>query len=246
MLVVKDLRGFQPVIVTKSGEVVARDGRYEARRDQPTPAFDNTVHIDSLTEAAFELRPTGEECPVIGIIPDSIVTRHESCGVCVDPSTKCWTFDADRDLSLIACIERHQATGRIGLGLVRGFRFRQDGALGSSVAHDAHNLVITGTNPADMLACAHALQEMGGGLVAVSNGAPMARLPLEAGGLMSTRDAATVRRQLDKVNEAARSLGCPLPAPFATLSFLCLSVIPELRITDRGIFDVAKQQILTV
>ena len=106
------------------------------------------------------------------------------------------------------------------------------------MAHDAHNLVIVGTNSRDMLTCAMALRDAGGGLVAVSDGSVSALLPLDVGGLISSADFRSVRRQLDEVTQAARDLGCRLPAPFGTLSFLCLSVIPELRLTDRGVFDV--------
>ncbi len=246
LFVVQDLTDFEPHTVIKSGEVVARNGQYEAKRDQPRVTFENTVRLGALDETAFELRPSGERCSVIGIVPDNIVTKHESCTVRLDPSTRQWVFDAEQDVSLIACIERHLATGRVGVGLVRGFGFRRAGALGSSVAHDAHNLVVAGTNAADMLICARALEEMGGGFVVVSDGSVVARLPLGVAGLMSTQGFRSVRRQLDEVTEAARSLGCPLPAPFGTLSFLCLSVIPELRITDRGVFDVVRQKAITL
>jgi adenine deaminase len=130
----------------------------------------------------------------------------------------------------------------MGLGLVSGFGFRRHGAIGSSVAHDSHNLVIAGTNAADMLACARAIEDTGGGFVAAAGGVIMAMLPLPVAGLLSTEPAEEVRRQLRAVREAARELGCPLATPFGTLSFLPLSVIPELRITDQGLFDVGRQE----
>jgi len=246
LFVVQDLADFTPHMVIKDGKVVARDGQYEVQEDRPAVAHENTIHLGTLDETDFELRPSGDRCPLIGIVPDSIVTKHESCAIRIDPSTKQWVFDPERDVALIACIERHRATGRIGVGLVRGFGFRRDGALGSSVAHDAHNLVVAGTNPRDMLVCVRVLAEMGGGLVVVSAGSVVARLPLAVAGLISTEHFQTVRGQLDQVTQAAQSLGCPLPAPFGTLSFLCLSVIPELRITDRGVLDVTKQQIIAL
>lgn len=246
LFVVQDLTDFEPRTTIKDGQVVARHGQYEAQEDRPMVGYENTVRLGPLEETDFELRLSGDRCPVIGIVPDNIVTKHDSCAVRVDPSTKRWVFDPKEDVSLVACIERHRATGRVGVGLVRGFGLRRAGALGSSVAHDAHNLVVAGTNPGDMLVCAHALKDMGGGFVVVSCGSVVARLPLEVMGLVSTQDYPTVRRQLDEVTEAARSLGCPLPAPFGTLSFLSLSVIPELRITDRGVFNVASQQVVTL
>lgn len=244
LLVVQDLTGFKPHTVIKNGQIVARTGAYEAEERQPAVTFENMVRLAQLDEGDFELRPNSDQCPVIGIIPDNIVTRHESCSVRVDPATKRWVFDPDRDVSLVACAERHRATGRVGIGLARGFGFRRAGALGSSVAHDAHNLVMAGTNPGDMLACVRVLEEMGGGFVVVSAGSVLARLPLQVAGLVSTQDFPTVRRQLGEVTKAARSMGCTLPAPFGTLSFLSLSVIPELRITDHGVLDVVGQRLV--
>jgi adenine deaminase len=244
LFVAEGLTDFAPHTVIKDGRIVARDGRCEMQSRRPTVAFENTVHIGPLDETAFELRPRRAQCPVIGIVPDNIITKLESHSVCLDAATKTWVFDPQQDMALVACIERHRATGRVGVGLVRGFGLRHKGALGSSVAHDAHNLIIAGTSPKDMLSCAHALEETGGGLVVISDGSMAARLPLQVAGLVSVEDFHTVRRQLDEVTEAARSLGCALPAPFGTLSFLGLSVIPELRITDRGVLDVTKQQII--
>jgi adenine deaminase len=179
---------------------------------------------------------------VIEIVLDQIITRRTARSVRrVDGL---WAFDPERDVLLIASIERHRASGRIGLGLVSGFGLTHDGALGSSVAHDSHNLVIAGTNPGDMLVCARALAEHGGGFVVVAAGHVQAMLPLPVAGLLSEGDADQVCRQLEDVNRAAHALGCPLDAPFGTLSFLALPVIPELRITSQGVFDVLEQQFL--
>jgi adenine deaminase len=179
---------------------------------------------------------------VIGIIPGQIVTRHET-----RPTRRqegCWLFNPERDVVLVASIERHRATGHIGLGLVSGFGLRREGALGSSVAHESHNLIVAGTNARDMLVCVRSLQESGGGFVVAADGAVQARLPLPIAGLLSTDNADTVCRQLHEVYEAAGALGCSLASPFGTLSFLALPVIPELRITDQGLFDVRFQQFL--
>ncbi len=177
---------------------------------------------------------------MIEVVPDQIVTRRTPRSV--RRVNGHWAFDPERDILLIASIERHRASGRIGLGLVSGFGLTHDGALGSSVAHDSHNLVVAGTNARDMLACVRALAEHGGGFVAASGGTVRALLPLPVAGLLSLQDADTVCRQLDEVNHAAHALGCPLEAPFGTLSFLALPVIPELRITAQGVFDVREQR----
>src|SRR5262249_3141381 len=143
-------------------------------------------------------------------------------------------------------VERHRATGRVGLGLVSGFGLRRAGALGSSVAHDSHNLILAGTNAADLLACARALADSGGGFLASARRPVQAHLPLPIAGLLSGRPAGEVSRQLEEVRGAARALGCELPCPFGALSFLALPVIPELRITTRGLWDVRRQRFVTL
>ncbi len=240
LLVVDDLREFRSRIVMHAGQIVARDGKYLSQAPPPEIPRENTVHLGSLTESNFDLQLTAEETPIIVALADQIVTNRES--VRLGRVGHTWRFDPKDDFALVASIERHRATGQVGLGLVRGFHFQRHGALGSSVAHDSHNLVIAGTHPRELLRCAQALQEMGGGFVVVAEGKVVARTLLEIAGLMSRADAATVCRQMDEVHRAARKLGCPLPSPFGTLSFLALSVIPELRITDQGLFDVVRQE----
>ena len=239
LVVVDDLSGFQPAFVIKGGDVVAREGRYESEAAPPIP-FENTVHLPDLEPAAFTLPLAAEQADVIGIVPDQITTRHEVRSVHRDGGH--WSFRPEHDVVLIASIERHRATGDVGVGLVSGFGMRRRGALGSSVAHDSHNLIIAGTDPRDMVVCARALAESGGGFVVVQEGRRSAHLPLPVAGLLSTEPAEAVCSQLLHVRKAARELGCPLTCPFGTLSFLALSVIPELRITDQGLFDVVEQE----
>ncbi len=245
LVVADDLTEFGVSLVIKNGDVVARGGRYlgETAPDEIRP--DNTVHLPALDESAFVVSAApsdgGGVSPVIGIVQDQIITRHLSRPV-NRSENGLWAFDPDVDMAMIASIERHRASGSIGLGFVEGFCFRRHGALGSSVAHDSHNLIIAGTNPTEMLVCARALAETGGGFVVATGGAIAGRLPLPVAGLLSTSDAETVCRQLIEVRQAARALGAELPCPFGTLSFLALSVIPELRITDQGLYDVVSQR----
>jgi adenine deaminase len=242
LVLVDDLIDFRVRVVIKDGQVAARDGQCAGGRPAPVLNHENTVHLPPLDEATFRLPLSAETCPVIGIVPDQIVTRRTMRSVRrVDGD---WAFDPERDILLIASIERHRASGRIGLGLVSGFGLTHEGALGSSVAHDSHNVIIAGTNPSDMLICARALAEHGGGFVVASQGLVQAMLPLPFAGLLSIDSVDVVCRQLEEVDRAARALGCPLDAPFGTLSFLALPVIPELRITTRGVFDVLEQQFL--
>ncbi len=159
LVLVNDLKNFHVNAVIKNGKVAARDGRCLDHGAAPRIEVENTIHLPPLDERAFCLALSEEECPVIEIVPDQIVTRHTLRSV--RSAHGQWAFDPERDVVLIASIERHRASGRIGLGLVGGFGFTRHGALGSSVAHDSHNLVIAGTNPGDMLVCARRLRKRG-------------------------------------------------------------------------------------
>jgi adenine deaminase len=242
LVAVEDLVRFVPHLVLKDGRVIARAGAFVV--DVPPPPFPhtNSIHLAALDASAFRLPLRNATVPVIRIVPGQIVTRSETRTVRVVDGR--WAWDAADDVLLIASIERHRATGYIGLGLVSGFGLKHEGALGSSVAHDSHNLIVAGSNPRDMLACVRALAETGGGFVAASGGEVKARLPLPIAGLLSTESGDVVCRQLSEVHAAARSLGCELAAPFGTLSFLALPVIPELRVTDTGLFDVVGQSVV--
>jgi adenine deaminase len=236
------LRAFRPNVVFKDGQVAARDGQYvgpSARHPLPDA---NTVHLPILSEVAFRLRLGQETVPVLHIQPGSLITRKELREVRVEEGV--WTFDADRDVVLLASIERHRASGQIGLGLAAGFGFRKQGALASTVAHDSHNVITAGTNPRDMLVAVRALGEMGGGFVTVRDGAVQARLPLPFAGLLSKAPWESVEAGLGEVEAAAEELGISVPCPFGILSFLALSVIPEIRLTDQGFWDVLAQEFL--
>jgi adenine deaminase len=240
LAVVDDLAGFRVRMVIKGGVVVARDGRYLAEGRPPAVAAQNTVKVGPLGEEAFRLPLSGEHCPVIGIQPGQLVTKRLTLPVRRDAGQ--WAFDPERDVALLASVERHRATGSVGLGLVQGLGLRRPGALGSSVAHDSHNLIVAGTNERDLLCCVRALEEAGGGWVAVTGGEVRAMLPLPVAGLMSTAGAEEVCRGLGELHRVTAALGCGLPYPFGTLSFLALPVIPELKITDQGLFDVVRQE----
>jgi adenine deaminase len=242
LVVVEDVSQFHPSLVLKNGHIVAREGAFVADVSSPPLELQNTVRLAPLDASVFHLALTGEVCPAIGIVPGQIVTQLETHTVARREGQ--WAFDPDRDVALIASIERHRATGQVGLGLVSGLGLRRDGALGSSVAHDSHNLIIAGTNAQDMLACVRALEESGGGFVVAAGGSVRALVPLPIAGLLSAEAADTVCRQLGQVDQAAHGLGCELASPFGTLSFLALPVIPELRITDQGLFDVRRQEFL--
>ncbi|HZK19006.1 MAG TPA: adenine deaminase C-terminal domain-containing protein, partial [Clostridia bacterium] len=151
-----------------------------------------------------------------------------------------------RDIAKLMVAERHHATGTVGLGLLHGFGLRE-GALASSVAHDSHNLVVVGVNDWDMLLAAETVANMGGGLAVVSDGEILGTLPLPIGGLMSAEPITKVERNLQELERLARQLGVSEEYdPFMTLSFLSLPVIPELKLTNRGLFDVVEWKIVPV
>ncbi|MBE3557743.1 MAG: adenine deaminase [Ktedonobacteraceae bacterium] len=239
MVVLDDLRTFQVESVYKDGRLVAHSGQLLV--DIPTSARDaagsitGTIRIGNLSVADLRIPGVPGPVAVIGIEPGQITTRHlreeapiQNGEIVADPR---------RDLLKLAVIERHHASGRIGLGLVKGFGLRR-GAIASSVAHDAHNLVIAGASDHDMLQAAQVLQGIGGGFVCVVDGVVRASVPLPLAGLVSPLPAAELVKQLHQLDAAAADLGCVLDHPCMTLSFLSLSVIPALKLTDQGLIDV--------
>jgi adenine deaminase len=183
----------------------------------------------------------GQRVRVIGVIPDQVVTEKLSEEVKVEDGLA--VADVERDILKIAVIERHRGTGNTGLGFVRGFGLKR-GAIASSVAHDSHNIIVVGTNDADMMVVAHAVAAMGGGLAAAENGAVRARLPLPIAGLMSDQPLEVVREEMDKLLAVAQEMGSQLHDPFMTMSFLALPVIPALKLTDKGLVDVSQFKIV--
>jgi adenine deaminase len=235
LVLLDDLRGFRPRVVFKDGREVARDGKLTALLPPPVAVPRSTVNIGWARMPGLEVVAAGQVAKVIEVVPDQLITKKTLLPLTVRDGLA--VADADRDLSKLAVVERHRATGNVGVGFVRGFGLRA-GALASSVAHDSHNIVVVGTNDADMLAAIRAVEGMQGGLVAVRDGAVLAGVRLHIAGLMSDQPLEQVVADMDGLLDAARGLSCPLRDPFMVLSFLALPVIPALRLTDRGLVDV--------
>jgi len=199
------------------------------------------VRIGAFGPEMFRIPWNGGEARVIGVIPGQIVTD----GLVVAPPARAGEALADpaQDLAKIAVVERHLGTGRVGLGFVRGFTL-QRGAIASSVAHDAHNVVVVGMNDASMAAAVRRLANRGGGIVVVDGAETLAELPLPVAGLLSDAPLEQVVEQAQALDAAARELGCTLDAPFQHLSFLALSVIPALKLTDQGLVDVNRFELV--
>ena len=237
VLVLGDLERFDPELVLKAGKPVE-----EIPHPEVPEWVRHTVRIRPLSTNDFVVPWEGEgTARVIGIIPDQIVTESLSDTPLVD--NKKAVSDPGRDLLKIAVVERHLGTGRVGLGFVRGFGLRS-GAMASTVAHDAHNVVVVGVKDDDMLRAVRRLSDTGGGVVVVDGGIVKAELKLPIAGLLSDASLDEVIAASQACVDAARALGCELPSPFQTMAFLALSVIPSLKITDRGLVDVDRFELV--
>lgn len=205
------------------------------------PEYGTTVRIKPVKPEDFELKLNSEEGPrkarIIGLIEGELLTEElvdEISGI-----------DLARDILKIAVVERHHYTGNIGLGFVKGFGLKT-GAAASSIAHDSHNIVVIGTNEADMACACNRLKEIGGGIVLCSGREVKNELELPIAGLMTDKGLAYVVRKQNELEDKISEMGCKLRAPFISMSFLALPVIPALKITDKGLVDVGKRKIVNV
>jgi adenine deaminase len=235
-MLLPDLEDFRPTDVFKNGKLVVEGGKVLPFPRKEVPVWvRNTVRNAPVAPEDLSIPHGGGRIRVIEIVAEQLLTKQrvedplvEDGNIVADPS---------RDFAKIVVVERHHATGRVGKGFVTGFGLKE-GAFASTVAHDAHNIVVVGMNDADMIACIDRLGETGGGIVAALDGAILAELPLPVAGLLSDQPIETVLKQIDETHAAVAGLGVTIPSPFMTLSFLALSVIPALKITDRGLIDV--------
>ncbi len=236
LLVLPDLERFVPDAVLKRGRPIE-----DAPRREVPEWVRHTVRVQPVTALDFAIPWDGGAARVIGLIADQVVTEPlEREPLVVDGHV---VSDPERDLVKLAVVERHLATGRIGHGLLSGSGLER-GALGSTVAHDAHNLVVVGANDDDMAFAVQRLVEVGGGIVVVDDGQVVAECPLPVAGLLSDQPLDVVVGQSRACNDAAHGLGWRGSTPFLTLAFLALSVIPSLKLTDRGLVDVDRFEIV--
>jgi adenine deaminase len=175
--------------------------------------------------------------PVIGVTPGKILTQRESATL--EISEDGTLVDTENDVIKVAVIERHGKNGNIGLSFVKGFGLKR-GAIASSVGHDSHNITVVGASDADMAVAVNRLIALGGGFAVADDGVVTAELALPIAGLMSLQPFETVAEKLRVLRNAANALGCTLAEPFLQVAFLALPVIPHLKLTDRGLFDVDK------
>jgi adenine deaminase len=231
-----DLHEFVPTKVFKGGRMVVDDGEVLPFERREVPLWVRySVRNAPVKESDLAIESSGAPVRVIEVIPMQLLTNALTEAPTLDDGYA--VADPDRDLAKIAVVERHHATGNLGKGFVRGFGL-QRGAFASTVAHDAHNIVVVGMSDGDMVTCIERLGQMGGGIVVVEHGKVVGDLPLPVAGLLSDEPVEKVVDRLESLHEKLADMGVETAAPFMTLSFLALSVIPALKITDRGLIDV--------
>ncbi len=231
LIVLSDLSQLQIEMVFYRGHLVAREGKPLFPPPQATgKAPTNTVNIKPFNIEALKLSPSGEAEPIIEIVPGQIITKKRMGKIGSIP-------DLERDILKLVVVERHKATGNIGIGLVSGFGLKQ-GALASSIAHDSHNVIAVGTNDQDIFTAIKEIERLQGGLVAAAGGKVLASLALPVAGILSDEPLEAVVSKLEGLEKIAAELGTKLVSPLALLSFLALPVIPEIRLTDLGVVEV--------
>lgn len=259
-ILLDNLEEFKISRVYKGGMLVAADGRLaEIRSDskktpKTAPGYRNSIHLPVLDEASLRISiptPNCKRLNVIEIIPNKLESVHLKLNISDIDSMKdskpgSFKPSLKDDLIKISVIERHHASGNIGLGILKGLGIRE-GAIGTTIAHDSHNLILAGTNDRDMLFAARELEKMHGGIIVVRDGTVLASIKLEIGGLMTSRKYAEVECDLIELHSAVKMIAPYIDFnPFLTLSFLSLPVIPDLKITDKGLFDVVNFKFIDI
>ena len=247
ILLVEDLKNIKPASVFFKGNQVVEEGVYVGtppNPDYPGWLFE-TVKLKAGKEADDYILGHDQELArvwVIDLFPAQIInTRTEAELKVVDGAVQ---TDPERDILKLAVVERHGKNGNIGVSFVKGFGLK-NGALASSIAHDHHNIIVAGTNDQDMAICAHAIEEMQGGFVIVSEGQVLGKLALPIGGLLSEEPVNTIISGLEEINQIYHDLGGTLPAPFMTISFIGLPTVPDLGLSDMGLIDVLDHKLIS-
>ncbi|MBD8068008.1 adenine deaminase [Bacillus sp. PS06] len=242
-LIIKDLQRMEIDQVYSRGKLVAKEGRYLVNHkttlaDIPSSLI-NSVHIHDINKSDLSINiTTKQKANIIEIIPNSLVTNHLIEEVTSNQGQ--FVPSIEKDQLKLVVIERHSTKNNIGLGIVKGLRIKK-GAIATTIAHDSHNLIAAGTNDEDLIFASEEMIKMGGGLLVVENQQVLASLPLTISGLLSEHRFEIVNEQLNVINHALNEIGASAEFhPFLTLSFLALPVIPKLKMTDLGLFDVTK------
>jgi len=241
MVVVSDLESVSVDMVFKDGRLVAEGGELTVPAGREASIPPSSFDVSGFSRDRLRIPASAGKARIIGLVPDQIVTQSLLADI---PSDKGEAVpDIKKDILKIAVVERHKGTGNVGLGFVRGFGLGR-GAIASSVAHDSHNIVVVGTSDEDMTAAVEGVIKMGGGQVVAAAGQVRASVPLPIAGLMSPLSLPDVAKETEKLHAASAELGCRVPDPFMTMGFLALPVIPELKLTDMGLVDVGRFEVV--
>ena len=251
IVLVKDLNNFKADLVIARGQVIAENGEWQIKLPKfkyPSWATKSVRLKRRLKTEDFKLKVKGErpnvKANVIGVIENQASTKHLTFDL--QPENGEIKADMERDITKIALVERHKGTGGITMGLVSGFGFDSKCAIASTVAHDSHHMIVVGTDDVSMAVAANSLAKSGGGQVVVKDGKVIGQVELKIGGLMSTEKADVVAKKAETILDGFRACGCKLNNPNMQLSLLALVVIPELRISDKGLVDVTKFNFIPV
>ncbi|WP_440897810.1 adenine deaminase [Amphibacillus sp. Q70] len=251
LIILDQLEEVEPSMVVADGKMVAQDG--ELMIDLPSyhyPAYvKQSIHVKREIQAndfIIKAEPKADHVTanVLQVIENSARTKRIQAKLAVTPDQTI-SVDLDQDILKLACLDRHHQSGDISVAFANGFQLKS-GAVASTVAHDSHNLLVMGTNDDDMAYAANRLVELGGGMVVVDNNQVLAEVPLPVAGLMSDLKAEEVVEQVQKLELAWKELGCPIHAPFMTFSLVALPVIPDIRISNRGLVDVSRFSFIPV
>lgn len=244
LLILPNLVDFKPDFVIKNGKVIVENGKLVSDFImEENLSMRGSVNVKWITLEDFEIEAISNKVKALEIIPHQLITKSIESEIKIENGKA--ISNLENDTLKICVIERHRATGNIGKGFVKGFNLKS-GAIASTVAHDSHNMIVVGTNDYDMYVAAVALIKSQGGKVVVNNGEIISHLALPIAGLMSEKDYDYVVKKSEELNDAARSIGCILEDPFMTMGFLSLPVIPELKVTDKGVFDTNKFEFINI
>ncbi|MBP2646232.1 MAG: Adenine deaminase [Firmicutes bacterium] len=245
ILVFDNLKDWCPIMVFKDGQLVAENGQVLFEEvQQVSQTVKNSMHLGEITAEKLRISAMSSTARVIDLVPRQLVTRLVETQVARVGEE--FVAEPERDILKLAVWERHHATGHVGVGLLRGLGLSR-GAIASTVAHDAHNVIVVGACDEDMILAVRELERIGGGIAITGQNKVLGSLALPLAGLMSQQDIGWVSLELAKLHDLARQLGVKEEYdPFMTLAFLSLPVIPEAKLTDAGLVDVIRFQLVPV
>lgn len=243
IVVLNNLKDIRPVMVFRRGELVSVGGKFVAKKVKLAGMLRGSINVRWLRDNDFKIpaAPRSKKILVIEVVPHQIITKKKIYSAKI--KNKLAVSDIKNDILKIVVVERHLASGNIGKGFAKGFGLKK-GAIASSVAHDSHNIICVGCDDKSIFTACVEIVKMGGGLCVADGEKILGHLPLPIAGLMTDKPLEKVVTELEKLVEISHKLGCVLDDPFMTLSFLALPVIPELKLTDKGLVDVTKMKLV--